>query len=399
MNTFKNVSIFLLIVIHIAFLYYFGISAFTTTFLFYYLIYLLFKKTLSFFPPEKKEILLKNVVVLLSLLLLVEFTLTFIYKQFNNGMENYRYVYFSPYKTKEQYNLLKFFRPKTTVLPLTEAYLPNSTNDIKKSEFEYLHNYNKDGFRDQKCISDADTGFYNIVFLGDSFIEGEGAPNDSTMPVLLQKKLNTDTFFGKKIKVYNCGISGSDPLSEIKLYRNKIGKLPIDMVVLCVFQNDLGDMNVLLNQDKPLPVKEYFFAISHIFRILSIPFGNYIELNADLEKLKNINAINKRLEVELYKFKKYLADKNTKLQLVYIPDYNELDKSTKLEMFNMNTEMRDNLIRVFPSTINLYLEFTRLHINTKAKYLKYYWEKNGHFNATGYNLAADVIKIKLYEIY
>ncbi|MFN8284382.1 MAG: SGNH/GDSL hydrolase family protein [Chitinophagales bacterium] len=314
-------------------------------------------------------------------------------------MENYRYVYFSPYKTKEQYTLLKFFRPKTTVLPLTEAYLPNSKNTIKKSEFVYAHHYNKDGFRDQKCISDADTNFYNIVFLGDSFIEGEGAPNDSTLPVLLQNKLTTSkSFHNKQIKVYNCGISGSNPLSEIELYKNKIAEQSINMVVLCVFENDLGDMDVTLQQNKPLPVKEYFFAISHIFRILSIPFGNYIELNSNSkENQEATEKIIQHLLLQLENFSVYLSNKNAELQLIYIPNYTEFEMKKTIGMFKVNTKMRDALQVKYQNIINLHDEFLKRNIKTRNDCLRYYWEKNGHFNSNGYNLAAEIIKNKLEQ--
>lgn len=137
------------------------------------------------------------------------------------------------------------------------------------------------------------------------------------------------------------------------------------MVVLCVFENDLGDMDVTLQQNKPLPVKEYFFAISHIFRILSIPFGNYIELNSNSkENQEATEKIIQHLLLQLENFSVYLSNKNAELQLIYIPNYTEFEMKKTIGMFKVNTKMRDALQVKYQNIINLHDEFLKRNIKT-----------------------------------
>ena len=67
---------------------------------------------------------------------------------------------------------------------------PNSTDIQYNKDFTYKKKYNSFGLRDVEL----DTAVLNrkevVVILGDSFTEGNGTPQDSTMPALLEQKLN-----------------------------------------------------------------------------------------------------------------------------------------------------------------------------------------------------------------
>lgn len=387
-----------IVTVHFMMLYYFGISTFTTTLLVYFLIYQFLKIIYYIFLKKYAEIITYNTRLLFILMLCIEFFLTFIYKQFNNGMENYRYMYFSHYKTQEQYMLLKKIRPNNTITPSQNGHFPNSTEIISNNEFTYKHTYNADGFRDNHLLCKLDTNNYNIIFLGDSFIEGEGAPNDSTLPILLHQTLKNNLSNNqKKIAVYNCGISGSNPLYEIELYKRKVEKYHPNLVLLAVFENDLEDMEIAFAVNKNLPLKEYFIAISHIYRITSIiTGGNYLSLNnTSNENKKKRNEIITNFITEMKKFNNYLEEKHVKLRFVYLPSSEEF-YCKQLEILKLNTSLRERLTKEFPNTINIHSEFLKKGINCENR-LNYYWEKNGHFNSKGYELAARIIKSHLIE--
>lgn len=226
---------------------------------------------------------INSLAIFLLLCFFTEFTFTFFIRQFNDGMENKRFVYFSKYKRKNQYQLLKIFWPKKTKFTNIEGYLPNTSQQIHNEEFSFLHTYNADGLRDNRLISNMDSRTKNYILLGDSFAEGFGASDSGTISAHFNKIKNSTNSI-----MYNCGIAGNDPILECQLYDFICKKSSNNHVIICIFNNDLDDMAITLHQGFFMPTKEYLYAISHIFRILSIPFRNYIELENGYKKNKEL---------------------------------------------------------------------------------------------------------------
>ncbi|HET7290707.1 MAG TPA: SGNH/GDSL hydrolase family protein [Thermodesulfobacteriota bacterium] len=95
---------------------------------------------------------------------------------------------------------------------------------------------NNMGFRGRD-IGEKKPGTYRIVMLGDSFTMGEGVPDGSTFPLLVEEYLNAAG--GRKYEVVNLGVEGYAPVLEYSLLKRMIGDLKPDMVVL---NFDMSDM-------------------------------------------------------------------------------------------------------------------------------------------------------------
>lgn len=131
-------------------------------------------------------------------------------------------------------------------------------------DFKFAVKYNAIGLRGTLPNLKKDNAEFRIITLGDSFMEGFGADEDSTFPELLRKKLNNST---KKISVVNGGKCGSNPMFETTLYKNSLAKWNPDLVIMEINICDIGEFEIASNQGK-MPINEYFLAISHIYRIL-----------------------------------------------------------------------------------------------------------------------------------
>jgi len=95
---------------------------------------------------------------------------------------------------------------------------------------------NNMGFRGRD-IGEKKPGTYRIVMLGDSFTMGEGVPDGSTFPLLVEKYLNAAG--GRKYEVVNLGVESYAPVLEYSLLKRMIAQLKPDMVVL---NFDMSDM-------------------------------------------------------------------------------------------------------------------------------------------------------------
>lgn len=81
-----------------------------------------------------------------------------------------------------------------------------------------------------------------IIMIGDSFIQGNGAPYDSSCPKQLEHMLN-NYYRGKPaVEIWDCGIGGSDPFYEYVLLANKLLKYHPDYVVEAINNTDIADV-------------------------------------------------------------------------------------------------------------------------------------------------------------
>lgn len=376
--------------IHFLLLHFLGISTYITTLLFYGLVYLLLKALLYPFKDKKwYELVRKNVVVLLVLFLILEFALTFIppLTFLNNYMEHDKGVYFSDYMRKKQCHFFQKLGFERVRFTFEEGDLPNTIRTVSNNEFTYKHLSNELGLRGELPEIEKDSVEFRIILLGDSFIEGDGAPDDSTLSVLLQKNLN-EKLSDKKFTVISGGISGSNPLYNQIFYDKYLKSYNADMVLQAVFVNDLWDLYIMKKQGKMF-LNEYFFAISHIYRIIT--FGilkqndfSYINPPAKTAKMK-LKLI-EMLDSELKKFELSLLEAHVSFKTFYIPSKEDLRKKEMVlntpNHIAVHLKYDINLLERFPDEKNPDINN---FINT------YYWNDDAHFKPKGYELVAEII--------
>lgn len=365
-----------------------GFSWFGTTILFYLGLYFLIKKIISLLALKSnwQYLLLKNTQVLFALLLVIEFFMVFVFKTLNHYTENEHLFYLSDYKRIQQVHVLNYFGKKTN-FPFTEAYVPNTSRINKNSEYNTTHHYNELGFRGKLPKLAKDSNEYRIIILGDSFIEGYGATEDSTISVLLEKKLNEHS---RKIKftVINGGISGSNPIYEQQLYSKKLVKYHPDLIINNFFANDIFDVQIMEMKGK-IPLKEYLMAPSHIIRLVLIgilKINNENEFNNCNNKLQKSNiAALKTIAQSNITFKSDLNNKGIKVLNTCIPNKNQL--------INHCINYK-NLIKF---DINILEEWQKKNSDNIEMVNKYYWHSDGHLRPLGYNSVAEILKNKILK--
>ena len=77
---------------------------------------------------------------------------------------------------------------------------------------------------------------YNILFLGDSLTEGYGVPTEKAYPILVKKRLETSS--GKKVEIFNLGVSGSTTSSGLTRLKWITSQKKIDLMILALGAND-----------------------------------------------------------------------------------------------------------------------------------------------------------------
>ena len=92
---------------------------------------------------------------------------------------------------------------------------------------------NNEGFRDRNFTEARTPGVKRIAAIGDSFTEGWMAPRGTAWPGIVEQEL------GPGVEVYNFGLANRSPLRYLALYDRIIRKYHPDIVLVCLYQNDL----------------------------------------------------------------------------------------------------------------------------------------------------------------
>lgn len=373
----KRVILLFLYIFHFYFLYNYGIAWFGTTLLFYYLLYIIFDKLIFFFISNQYSTIVKtNFKIIFSFFIAIEFFTTFVSHTSNNYMENEKGIYFSEYMRNEQHKLLKYIGIKNIKNAWIEGYTPNTLRVHKTSEFEYQYITNKIGFRGPVFENKSKNEDYSILVLGDSFVEGYGAPDSSTLPVFLENFLSNRNR-NKNINVINGGICGSNPLYQIKLYDNIFSKYNPNLVIIVTNYWDVNDAEITMNQGE-MSICECLNALSHIYRIFNY---SYQERNLD-----KISIQSNLLNIEILKFSNKLKNKNIDFVCIHLP---MIDEFIAKRNSNMSYYLRDGIEKGIP-IINLKSDYSKIK-NIKL----YYWKKDLHHNQEGYKMMASIIAEKI----
>jgi len=112
---------------------------------------------------------------------------------------------------------------------LDHRMVPNSSPEI-----------NSDGIRSTKEGEDFRIEDENIIFLGDSFVYGWGVDYSSTIPYVLEEKLNSKSI-GKKFNIANFGWLSSSPLLSNRLLIDKGSNYNPKWVFLGLDMSDFHD--------------------------------------------------------------------------------------------------------------------------------------------------------------
>ena len=121
-------------------------------------------------------------------------------------------------------------------------------NITYRSEGYSRSEINSAGFRD-RLYGAKQPGWKRVCVTGDSMTMGLEVPLENTYPKLLEKQLQAE---GKKIEVFNCGMSGTGTGQQYLGWRKSIAKMQPDMLIIGYHLGDTDD-NVGGGTNPPRP--------------------------------------------------------------------------------------------------------------------------------------------------
>ncbi|MCW3127496.1 MAG: lipolytic protein family [Bacteroidetes bacterium] len=268
---------------------------------------------------------------------------------------------------------------------------------ITKPEYSHRDKANNYGFRDADFDTVNNRHGVKALVLGDSFVQGLGAPKDSTWPGLFETMLNTAD--SGRYRIYNCGAAGSDPFFEYVLLRDKLLKLKPDVVIMSINYSDINDYITRGGMERFRPDGTTVFAKgpwfeplykrSHLARMLLhfVLRYDFSLLSPWAHKGRVAEALN-RLTDCADSTRRVCAEHQVKFLVVLHPYIDPYDRYLKRQdqLPAMEGMLRDRGVAV----VNLFDDFGK--VITEANYATYSWRRDMHYTSRGYALFASFLK-------
>jgi len=270
--------------------------------------------------------------------------------------------------------------------------MPNNAKFLYQTkEFSYEYQIDSLGFRNTSSKKKDSSAL--LLFLGDSFTEGVGTANDSTWPQLFAKALYKH---GYACHAYNAGMHGSDPFFEDYILRHKLYSLRPAAVIQCINYSDLleyiwrggserfqADGSVVFRRG---PWWEPVYHYSHLFRLIIHGLFRY-----DFTLLSKTNfrlALQDAIKANaacIAGTSAWCKEKHIAYSLIIHPY--PLSFARMLQGHD-DIKQVAHYIPKETECVDLFSAF-QLQLN-KSNYKCYSWPVDGHFNAKGYQLFAQL---------
>jgi len=283
---------------------------------------------------------------------------------------------------------------ETSTIPQSHHWNPDTVHVLEAPEFRYFRKTNGLGFSDTADWNrPKQAGTLRILALGDSFTEGDGAPEDSSYVNQLRILLRENNY---RVEVFNAGVCGSDPIYNYKEYIDTLYALKPDVIIQTIASGDvLADINArgglerfhngayLLN--KTVPVAEWINSVSLLFRVIRAAL-------LDMSKLYYKSSYHsdegmRKLEEGMLFFRKRLESENVNVLFVFQPYKFELEEGEyRCDILSLQHQLGKNKGVFFFDLLPFYRNLTD---PDQINYL--YWKQNGHHNSLGYRKMAEGI--------
>jgi lysophospholipase L1-like esterase len=293
-------------------------------------------------------------------------------------------------KTLDYYN----YKYKTNRPTWYHTWQPNSSLEYGNGEFLFHNIFNELGHRELSFEDfKQDSTSLKIVFLGDSFTEGDGAPYDSSWVRFFEQKFEQE--LDTTIWAYNAGVCGSDVIFNSIMLKEKLLAANPSVIFECVNNSDIldlyyrggkerfGDDGRLSAPNEKIwePLYKYSYLFRTIFLIFS-PYDNNLinTLTFNQEERTALHLISAQLE-ETYKL---CAQNQIDYYVILMPTPAEI-KFGENKVFSqiqslVNTEI--SILNTYPCMFN---QLDSSNIDSFS------WRENGHFNGLGYKVLGECI--------
>lgn len=291
---------------------------------------------------------------------------------------------FSPYKTMLEKNGGFYYVSPIADIRFEHTRKPNQKITHNQKEFSINYTTNSFGFRGEE----PNIGEVEILLMGDSFIEGWGVDNDSTISKVLENKLECENC------VMNAGVAASDLIAAYHRAVKLLPEIKPKILILNINDTDYNDifLRYIAPHNRVSIAFEFFYGASFIVRHLS-----HLFLDIDQFLIKNQSKIAYEKEVQqkifetLHLFQELSNQKNIRFFVVLQPYLNNLDyiiqKST---LYPIHLFLEENKFSFYNAHIDL---------QNYPQHEKLYWPIDQHFNNKGANVFGNLIYKALNEEY
>lgn len=336
---------------------------------------------------------LKNNITLLLLFIMIAFIMAELILRISGVAttyfeKNYSGRYSSLYEAKNMNRIYVHEKGKTSYYSHLEFNFKRTTNSL--------------GLCDKEHPVIKGINEYRIISLGDSYTEGMGVHSDSTWLKFLERNIS---HCAAKLSFMNAGVSGSDPLYEYVLLKERLLVYQPDLVIVNINSTDIGDIVIRggwerFRKDgsvkyKNPPSWEWLYSNSHIFRLLVHKLLGY---NSFLLKNNEYTAQSehaKELITHSLLMFQALADNNKfRLLVVFQPQFDDVMNQKYKDMGSIVYDSKLKRIECF-DMLTYFLYQGRVN-RDNAKEL--FWAVDGHYNTKGCRVYARGIEWKLTEM-
>lgn len=265
------------------------------------------------------------------------------------------------------------------------------------TDFHYIYYTNKYGLREKDYSTYKSDSAYRILITGNSYIEGSGAPYDSTWPRLLEKELRNRNL---NVEVIDAGLAGNDILFDYVYYRDKLNAYyHPDLVIATMNSSDYlyyafrggmerfhadGTVHYL-----PVPHYDFLFQYSHLFRGL-LALSGFPVKEAYLSK-RQFQLLCEQATLtfakEIKNYKHEVDRNNSKFVCIFYPKMSDVRFGFFFKNSLHNFDELTGLLEA--DSIAHFSLFTPFVSQVAAQPKNHYsYPNDGHYTPKGYQLLA-----------
>ena len=273
----------------------------------------------------------------------------------------------------------------------------NGTHEIgDRVQFLYPRRTNSLGLSDREWEKNKPDSVFRIIALGDSFTEGDGAPADSTWPILLEQQLLQE---GKAVEVFNAGVCGSDPFHELMLLKYELVDYEPDLVIVTLAMQDLlEDIGVKGGMERfdpkrgraPLPF-ELVYAYSHIARLI---YNRVLGYSWVLVRQKSPSFRRKIVENHIPSIFEQFSEISGDLRIVFVLYPHQMQTTEGYDSDFKAALVENSRLTGMPmcDIRSCYLETIE---QSRKSVESFWWKHDGHHNSDGYVMMSHCIRQEL----